>query len=92
MTDTITPESLRALADRPVILQMGPSVSGALRAAADEIERLQTEYSKLSEQFDKIAALAGWAVSLAEDQQQDPYARFRSQVDWNAKPASEVAP
>jgi len=41
MTDTITPESLRALADRPVILQMGPGVSGALRAAADEIERLQ---------------------------------------------------
>jgi hypothetical protein len=49
MSETVTPESLRALADQFSV----PSVSApALRAAADEIERLQREIESMEHYHD----------------------------------------
>lgn len=101
-----TPESLRAQADEAAKTSETMLNNGAhtymwvlddcisdLRNAASEIERLQAENTKLEQQFQTVAGLAARAVTADEDRPRaDPFAKYRSQTDYNAKPNPEVAP
>ena len=70
MTDTITPESLRALARYDIIdpnhVNLPAEARDALRAAADEIERL-TAMIDWCEPFDEQQGTS--TITLAPDQE-----------------------
>lgn len=96
----VTPESLRqdatlAASAAEVLGDVGffrrsqeiTAAATALRAAADEIERLTAENAKLTAQFYKVAALADRAVTIADvARSRYPFAKFNNQHDGNTKP------